>query len=86
MALWHYGLITLGFFLLYSLIYKITKKKKPLKRAFITMLIGVLTLLVVDIAGIYTGVTLPVSAFSITVSACGGIPGVASMLIIANLL
>ncbi len=86
MALWQYGLISLSFFFFYSVIYKLTKKKKPFKRAFLTMLSGVLILLIVDISGIYTGVTLPISAFSVTVSACAGIPGIASMLIIANLL
>ena len=76
-----YLVVNFFFFLLYGTLYRIAKKKKPLKRAFFTMLIGLCTLIIVDIAGIFTDVYLPISLLSVTISACGGIPGVAAMII-----
>lgn len=73
-------------FLVYGIIYKLAKKKKPFKRAFLTMLIGLSVLIAVDIAGIFTGVYLPISMLSVTVSACLGIPGIASMIVLCFLL
>ncbi|MBQ4105471.1 MAG: pro-sigmaK processing inhibitor BofA family protein [Clostridia bacterium] len=86
MEVWHLVTAVLVTFLLFSLIYKIAKKKKPLRRAFLTMLSGVLSLILVDITGVFTGVYLPVSPLSLTVSSCAGVPGVATMLIISWLL
>ncbi|MDO5124380.1 MAG: pro-sigmaK processing inhibitor BofA family protein [Eubacteriales bacterium] len=80
-------LVVIGVVLLvFTFIYFLCKKKKPLKRAFLSMLLGVLSLIAVDLSGIYTGVFLPISALSLSVSAVFGIPGVASMLVIANFL
>ncbi len=73
-------------YIIYSIIFFIAKKKKPFKRAFLTMLFGFATLIIIDISGVYTGVYLPLSAFSVCVSAVCGIPGVASMLIISNIM
>ena len=78
-----YLIINLSFLLLYSFVYKISKKKKPLKRAFLTMFIGLLVLIAVDIVGIFTDVYLPISLLSVTIAACGGVPGVAVMMILA---
>lgn len=86
MKLWHYGVILLFFLVLYAVIYKTAKKKKPLLRAFLSMLIGVLSLLAVDAVSGYTGVYLPVSAFTLCVSATLGVPAVASMLVICFIL
>ena len=77
-----YAVINLFFLLMYTLIYKFTKKKKPLKRAFLTMLCGIMCLAVVDITGIFTGIYLPVSPLSVTISSCAGIPGVATMIVV----
>lgn len=86
MKTWHFLLIFTVTFVLYSLIYVLRKKKKPCLRAFGTMGIGVLTLILVDITGVFTGVYLPISALSLSVSAVGGLPGIAAMLVIENFL
>lgn len=70
----------------FSIIFALQKKKKPFRRAFLTMLCGIITLILIDVTGVYTGVYLPLSAFSLCVSAIGGIPGIATMLIISNFL
>lgn len=46
------------------------------------MLIGILSLAAIDISGIFTGVYLPISPLTLTLSACGGVPAVATMIII----
>lgn len=86
MKLWQYSLIVIFTFFIYAVVYKICKKKKPLRRAFLTMLLGNVVLFVVDIASIFTGVYLPVSALTLTASSCGGAPAVAAMLIISRLM
>ena len=80
---WYYILCVVIFLLLFTVINVLCKKKKPVKRAFLTMLFGVIVMFAVNIVGIFTGVYLPVSPLSLTVSSCLGIPGVASMLIIS---
>jgi len=86
MKLWQYSLIIIVFYMAFGLILKISKKKKPLRRAFLLMLSGVVTLFLVDLLSSYTGVYLPLSALSLTASACGGVPAVAAMLVINWLL
>ena len=66
----------------YAIIYALSKNKKPFKRAFISMILGVALLIAINIAGKYIGVTLPISPLSLTVSACGGVPAVAAMVLI----
>lgn len=44
------------------------------------MLSGALALAAVDVAGLFTGVYLPLSLFTIAVSLAGGIPGVTALL------
>lgn len=72
--------------LLFACIYGVSKNKKPFRRAFLSMLFGVISLAVVNIIGIYCNVSIPISPFSLTVSACGGVPAVAAMLLIDTLL
>lgn len=86
MSVWNYLLIIFGFFILFGIIYKIAKKKKPFKRAFLVMLIGFFSLIITDAAGIFTGVYLPVSMLSVTVSTCAGVPGVATMMVLCWLI
>lgn len=66
--------------LLFIIIHKISKNKKPILRGLLSVSIGLISLIVVNIAGVYTGVTLPYSMLSVTISAIGGIPGVTAML------
>lgn len=82
MSVFKYFLIILAFYLFYGVIYKVAKKKKPFKRAFLVMLLGFCALLITDIIGIFTGVYLPVSMLSVTVSVCTGVPGVAAMMVL----
>lgn len=84
--MFRYLMIIIGTYIIYGIIYKFTKKKKPFRRAFLIMLIGFLVLLAVDLVGIYTGVYLPVSMLSVTISMCLGVPGVAGMIVLCWLL
>lgn len=68
------------FLMLFS-IQLIVKAKNPLKKMLFSMIKGIATLIIVNIAGIFTGVTLPVSLLSLAIAAVVGIPGVTAMLI-----
>lgn len=68
--------------LLFAMILAVSKNKKPFKRAFLNMIVGVTLLVALNVFGHYMNVTLPISPFSLTVSACGGVPGVAAMVLI----
>ncbi len=68
--------------LLFTIMYFSKKSPHPLKRAVNTVLSGILSLVAVNISGIFTGVYLPISTLSICISAIGGIPAVTAMLII----
>ena len=78
-------LIYIGIFLTLSFIHYAAKKKKPFKRAFFSMLIGVLALLTVNLLSTLTTVYIPVTTLSLTVSAAAGIPGVALMILLSAL-
>ena len=83
MSVFGYLLINFFSFILFGIINRIAKKKKPFKRAFLQMLFGVFTLTFTDIIGLFTGVYLPVSMLSITISACLSVPGVAAMMVVS---
>lgn len=70
----------------FALIYAVTKNKKPLKRAFLSMLSGVLSLVILNILGAYWDIGLNITPFSLIASACGGVPMVAAMLLINTML
>lgn len=59
--------------------------KKPVRSAVSGVLLGWLALLAVNITGMVTGVTLPISALSIGVSGAAGIPGV-TMLVLLDMI
>lgn len=67
-------------FVVFSVIHKISKNKKPVTRAITSMFTGLLSLFLVNLTGVFSGVTLPYSALAITVSMVGGIPGVTTLL------
>lgn len=77
-------ILLLSTLILFAVIHKIDKNKKPVRRAFVSILTGVVSLLVVNVTGIFTGVYLPVSVLSIIISLIFGIPGV-TMLLSLNL-
>ncbi len=72
--------ILVAVFILFAIIHKIDRYKKPVRMAFVSILTGVLSLALVNLTGVFTGITLPVSLLSLMVSAIGGIPGVTAML------
>ena len=82
MSLMNTGLIIFITFIVFAIIHKIGKNKRPFKRAFISLFTGVLALLAVNLSSIFTGVYLPVSLLSILISLIGGIPGVTLMLVL----
>lgn len=80
MPLWGIGLMFFGAFLLFALAHYISKSKYPFKRSLLSMAVGILTLVAVNLSGSVTGVYLPISLMSVCVSAFGGVPGVTLML------
>ena len=80
MPLWGIGLMFFGAFLLSALAHYISKSKHPFKRSLLSMAVGILTLVAVNLSGSVTGVYLPISLVSVCVSAFGGVPGVTLML------
>lgn len=82
MSCWITLLICGIIFLLLFLVQLIVKAKNPLKKTFFSMLKGIAVLITVNILGIFTGVTLPVSLLSLAIAAAVGMPGVTAMLIL----
>ena len=80
MPIWGIAVILLSTLFIFSTIHYVGKNKRPIKRAFISLFCGGLTLLAVNLSAGITGVYLPVSLLSILVSLIGGIPGVTLML------
>ena len=72
-------------FLLFSFIHYAAKIKKPFKRAFLSMLFGLLALCAVNIASSLTGVYIPVTRLTLLTSVAGGIPGVALLALLTGL-
>lgn len=86
LAIRYYLIIIFACLIFYTIILYFAKKKKPFKRAFMNMLLGLSVFISVDALSLLTGVYIPVSVLSLTVSACTGPAGVASMLIINYIL
>ena len=78
-------LIACGIFLALAALHALLGSKKPVQRAAGSVCVGICALAAVNFTGFFTGVSIPVSALSIGVSAGGGIPGVTLMLLL-NLL
>ena len=76
-------MIFVGIFLVISFIHYASKKKKPFKRALLSMLTGVLTLALIDFLSPLTTVYVPVTELSLIISSAGGVPGVALMVILS---
>lgn len=66
--------------IIFAIIHKLSKNKRPVLRAFLSMLSGFLALIAVNISGVFTGVTIPFSMAAIIASTLGGIPGVCALL------
>lgn len=76
-------LIGAGTFLLFSFIHYAGKKKKPFLRAFLSMLLGVVVLTLIDLLSGLTGVYIPVTGLSLLTSVIGGVPGVALLVLLS---
>ena len=75
-------IVFISVFLIFSFLHYAAKKKKPFKRAFLSMLIGCLTLVVVDLFAGVTGVYIPVTQLTLMTSLAGGVPGVALLVLL----
>lgn len=82
MPLWGIAAILAGAFCLLALLHYLSKKKHPLKRALLSMIIGALSLIAVNLTSGFTHVYIPVSLISILISVIGGVPGVTLMLVL----
>jgi len=72
-----------GTFFLFSFIHFAAKKKKPFKRAILSMFLGGLTLCCVDLLAGLTGVYIPLTVLTVCVSVAGGVPGVALLTLLS---
>ena len=79
---WRFLLICVIVFLTLFFIQVIVRAKNPIKKMLVSMIKGIATLVAVNILGIFTGVTLPISLLSLSIAAVVGIPGVTAMLIL----
>lgn len=70
-------------FLIFSFIHYASKKKKPFKRALLSMLLGIATLCTVNILSGLTGVYIPVTQLSLFTALAGGIPGTALLVLLS---
>ena len=70
-------------FLAFSFIHYAAKKKKPFKRALLSMLLGIGTLCAVDMLASLTGVFVPVTKLTLLTSMAGGVPGVALLVLLS---
>lgn len=73
-----------GIFALLVVLQVIVKSPRPIRRAFGGVVTGIFALAAVNAAGIFTGVSLPVSPLTLGVSGVAGIPGV-TLLLLLNL-
>lgn len=71
--------------ILYSIIYKLGKNKKPVKKSIYSIFTGLFCLIIVNCLSVITKVYIPFSLMSILVSSLGGIPGI-TLLLSINLL
>ena len=72
----------IGSILVAALLLEWGNAKKPLLRAFINAIWGMIALAVVNLTGMMTGVTLPLSPVVIGVSAFASFPGVITLLLL----
>lgn len=79
-------LISLGIFICLVFIQVLIRSKHPIKKTILNILIGIFSLIAVNISSTFTGVFIPVSLLSIGVAAILGLPGVTTILILNMIL
>lgn len=72
-------------FLLFSFIHYAAKSKKPFKRAFLSMVLGIAVLCAVNCLSNLIGVYIPVTKLTLLTSMIGGVPGVALLVLLTAL-
>lgn len=82
MKVWHIVVGYLVVILIFTIINIIGKNKRPVKKAITSSILGFLSLVLVNVASIFTNVTVPISLLSIAISVIGGLPGVTLMLML----
>ena len=82
MPWWEIAVIFFAVFIIFAFIHYISKNKRPFKRALLSILLGIATLLIINLTSGLTGVYIPISLLSVLVSAIGGVPGVTLMLVL----
>lgn len=85
MPWWGIAAVMTGTFLVFALIHSIAKKKRPFKRALLSIASGLLTLAGVNLLSGFTHVAIPVSLLSVLTASIGGVPGV-TLLLLLNLI
>jgi pro-sigmaK processing inhibitor BofA len=80
---WVIWIIAAAVFLLLVIVQVVVQAKKPVRKAIGGILTGIIALIAVNVSGIFTGVTLPVSLMTVGVSAVAGIPGVTMLLLMS---
>ena len=83
---WIIAGICFGVFIILVIIQKIMHSKRPVRTAVISMLWGIIALVAVNICSSFTGVSIPVSPMTLSVSAVLGIPGVTCLLLMQRIL
>ena len=69
-----------------TIIHFIMGSVHPLRSAFVSLVPGLAALGCVDFTSIYTGVFIPLSPLTLSISAVLGIPGVTCLLILCQIL
>ena len=80
MPLWGIALTLVGSLAVYAAVHYIAKNKRPVKRALISMCVGIVLMLVINLTARWTGVFMPVSLLSLLTAVIGGVPGITLIL------
>ncbi len=76
-------LILFAAFVVFSFIHFAARSKRPFLRALFSVMLGLLSLSAVNLLSPLTSVYIPVTTLSTAVSAFGGIPGTALLVMIS---
>ena len=82
MSAWHWALIAGGILLLMVILCRISGDRHPFRGTLLSVVFGWLVLGVLNLCAVWTGASVPVSLLSLGVSACLGIPGITTMLLL----
>ena len=69
-------------FIVFAFIHYASHSKKPFKRAFLSILLGLFSLAAVNLLSPFTSVSIPVTSVSVLTSIIGGLPGTALMVML----